>query len=57
MEATAPTTTTTTTGTDALAYTAAEKAWLGQHYNIYKDEDREEGRRIVRALVTEAIEE
>ena len=44
-------------------YTAAEKAWLKKHYggefhflavyglSIYKEEDREEGRGIARAMM------
>lgn len=50
-------------GDDAAGYTQEEKAWLkknwGDEYHflrayglsIYKDEDREEGRRIVRGLM------
>lgn len=48
---------------DAPKYTSAELQWLQRHWDgefkflqayglsIYKDEDREEGRRIVRAFM------
>ncbi|KAK0655096.1 hypothetical protein B0T16DRAFT_318492, partial [Cercophora newfieldiana] len=48
---------------DAAPYTAEEKQWLNRHFggefkflmayglSIYKEEDREEGRHIVRAMM------
>lgn len=57
---------TTSAGSDAAPYTAEEKQWLKDNYDgefrflkshelsIYKEEDREEGRRIVRSFMEES---
>ncbi|KAK4459477.1 hypothetical protein QBC42DRAFT_274406 [Cladorrhinum samala] len=58
-----------TRATSPEPYTTHEKGWLKQHYggefkflqvhglSIYKDEDREEGRRIVRAILAQDRDE